>query len=181
MVKCPRCGYENSSSAVYCDNCAYLLSDSEGKKISMVKRESSWNIGIGKKIVIVLGIIVIGYLLFSVVYNNTQPSTQESLNVISDDGSHLQTSSYPYVAIIKYEGSWYAEMGDPNYLVKESGEGKGQFTLDCAAWERVSLDVQKQDYGDGELKVQLKRNDEVVAENSTTDPNGRIVINYNYD
>lgn len=49
MVKCPRCGYENSPNAVYCDNCAYLLSDSEGNKINMVKRESSWNMGIGKK------------------------------------------------------------------------------------------------------------------------------------
>ena len=55
MVKCPRCGYENSTTAVYCDNCAFLLSDSDGKKIDMIKRESSWNIGIAKKIVIVLG------------------------------------------------------------------------------------------------------------------------------
>ena len=180
MVKCPRCGYENSSSAVYCDNCAYLLSDSQGKLIKNSKRKSSWNIGIGKKIVIVLGIIVIAFLLFSFVYNNTQPSEQDSLNVITDDGSNHQTSSYPYKAIIKYEGSWYAEMGDPNYLVKESGYGSKTFTLDCAAWERISLDVQKQDYGESELKVQLLRNGEVVAENSTTTANGRIVINYNY-
>ena len=180
MVKCPRCGYENSSSAVYCDNCAYLLSDSDGKRIKNAKRESSWNMGLGKKIVIVLGIIVIAFLLFSFVYNNTQPSNQESLNVITDDGSHMQTSSYPYQAKIVYEGSWYAEMGDPNYLVKEADYGTKSFTLDCAAWERICLDVQKQDWGEGELKVQLIRNGEVVAENSTTDPNGRIVINYNY-
>ena len=67
MVKCPRCGYENSASAVYCDNCAYLLSDQDGNKVKLNKRESSWNIGIGKKIVIVLGIIVIAFLLFSFV------------------------------------------------------------------------------------------------------------------
>ena len=180
MVKCPRCGYENSSTAVYCDNCAYLLSDSEGKRVQMVKREKSWNIGIAKKIVLVLGIIIVTFLLFSFVYNNTQPSDQDSLNVIGDDGSNLQTSSYPYSAKISYEGSWYAEMGDPNYLVKEAGEGSNVFTLDCAAWERISLDVQKQDYGEGELKVQLLKNGEVVAENSTTQSNGRIVINYNY-
>lgn len=180
MVKCPRCGCENSSSAVYCDNCAYLLSDSDGKRINNVKRESSWNMGFGKKIVIVFGIIVIAFLLFSFVYNNTQPSNQESLNVITDDGSHMQTSSYPYEAKIEYEGSWFAEMGDPNYLVKETGYGSNSFTLDCAAWERICLDVQKQDYGEGALKVQLLRNGEVVAENSTTEPNGRIVINYNY-
>ena len=180
MVKCPRCGYENSSTAVYCDNCAYRLSDSDGKRINNVRRESSWNMGIGKKIVIVLGIIVITFLLFSFVYDNTQPSPQESLNVVTDDGSHHQTSSYPYVVLIKYEGSWYAEMGDPNYLLKESGYGTNSFSLDCAGWERVCVDVQKQDYGEGELKVQLLRSGEVVAENSTTQANGRIVINYNY-
>ncbi len=180
MVKCPRCGYKNASTAVYCDNCAYLLADSDGTKIKNSKRDRSWGIGIAKKIVIVLGIIIIMFLLFSFVYNNTQPSSQDSLNVVTDDGSNHQTSSYPYQAVIQYEGSWYAEMGDPNYLVKESGEGTKSFTLDCAGWERVCLDVQKQDYGEGELKVQLKRNDEVVAENSTTDSLGRIVINYNY-
>ena len=180
MVKCPRCGYENSPSAVYCDNCAYRLADSDGKRVNMIRRENSWNMGIAKKIVIVLGIIIITFLLFSVVYNNTQPTDQESLNVITDDGSHLQTSSYPYQASIKYDGSWYAEMGDPNYLVTEADYGSKTFTLDCAAWERISLDVQKQDWGEGELKVQLIRNGEVVAENSTADPNGRVVINYNY-
>ena len=180
MVKCPRCGYENSSSAVYCDNCAYLLADSDGKRINNVRRDRSWNMGIAKKIVIVIGIIVITFLLFSFVYNTTQPTNQESLNVISDDGSHMQTSSYPYEAVIQYEGSWNAEMGDPNYLVKESGYGPKTFTLDCAAWERIALDVKKDDWGEGELKVQLVRNGEVVAENSTTNATGRIVINYNY-
>ncbi len=180
MVKCPRCGYENSSSAVYCDNCAYLLSDSDGNKITLNRRKSSWNMGIAKKIVIVMGIIVVALLLFSFVYNITQPSHDESLNVITDDGSVHQTASYPYKAVIQYEGSWYAEMGDPNYLVKESGYGPKTYTLDCAAWERVAIDAQKQDYSEGEFKVQLLKNGEVVAEESTTNATGHIVINYNY-
>lgn len=180
MVKCPRCGYDNSPSAVYCDNCAYLLSDSQGKKIKMVKREKSWNMGIAKKIAIVLGIIIVGYLLFSVVYNNTQPTEQESLNVITDDGSHLQSSSYPYKAKISYEGSWFAEMGDPNYLVKEEGDGTKTIILDCAPWERVCINAQKEDYGEGELKVQLLRDDQVVAENTSSNATGNVVINYNY-
>lgn len=180
MVKCPRCGYENPSSSIYCDNCAYLLADSNGKRINNARRESSWNMGLGKKIVIVLGIIVIAFLLFSFVYNNTQPSYQESLNVITDDGSNYQTSSYPYKAVIKYEGSWYAEMGDPNYLVKESGYGSKTYTLDCAAWDRIAIDVQKQDWGEGELTVQLLKNGEVVEEKSTTNYTGHLVINYNY-
>lgn len=180
MVKCPRCGYENSSTSVYCDNCAYLLSDSNGNKITMNRREKSWNMGLGKKIVIVLGIIVIAFLLFSFVYDNTQPSSEDSLNLVTDDGSSHQTSSYPYKAVIHYEGSWYAEMGDPNYLVKKSDHGPKSYTLDCASWDRVAIDVQKYDYGEGELKVQLLRNGEVVAENSTTNVTGRVVINYNY-
>ena len=179
MVKCPRCGYENATTAIYCDNCAYLLADSDGKKIKNSKRKRSWNMGLGKKIVIVLGIIVIALLLFSFINNNSQPSNNDSLNLVTDDGSHHQTSSYPYDVVIKYEGDWYAEMGDPNYLQKESDYGNMVCTLDCASWEKIHVEVQKQDYGNGELKVQLLRNGEVVVENSTTDELGKIVIDYN--
>ena len=59
MVKCPRCGYENPDSAVYCYNCDYRLSDESGKRISFTKRENSWNMSLGKKIVIVLGIVIV--------------------------------------------------------------------------------------------------------------------------
>ncbi|WP_288267468.1 hypothetical protein [uncultured Methanobrevibacter sp.] len=118
--------------------------------------------------------------MFSFIYNNTQPSYQDSLNVITDDGSNLQSSSYPYKAVIIYEGSWYAEMGDPNYLVKESGYGNKSFVLDCAAWDRIAIDAQKQDYGSGELTVQLVKNGEVVEEKSSTNVTGHLVINYNY-
>jgi hypothetical protein len=145
-----------------------------------VKREKSWNMGIAKKIVIVLAVIVVAYFLFSFVYNNTQPNEQDSLNIIGDDGSHLQSSSYPYKAKISYEGSWFAEMGDPNYLVKEEADGTKTFTLDCAPWERVCVNAQKEDYGEGELKVQLIKDGQVVAENSTSDAVGQVVINYNY-
>ena len=179
MVKCPRCGYENAASSKYCDNCAYLLTDQNGKRINNNQR-SSWNIGIAKKIVIVLGIVVIALLLFSFIYNNTQPSSEESLNVITDNGSVDHSSSYPYVAVIKYDGSWYARMGDPNYLSEQVGSGEKRFSLDCASWERVSINAQKQDYGEGNLTVQLLRNGKVVAENSTTGTSGSISIHYNY-
>ena len=118
MVKCPRCGYENSTAAVYCDNCAYLLADDDGKRINNSKRESSWNMGLGKKIVIVLGIIVIAFLLFSFVYNNTQPSTQDSLNLVTDDGSHHQSSSFPYKAVIKYKGNNYYNKATKKIKIK---------------------------------------------------------------
>ena len=179
MVKCPRCGYENSTAAMYCDNCAYLLADSDGNKIKNSKREGSWNMGLGKKIVIVLGIIVVAFLLFSFIYNNSQPTAEESLNLVTDDGSHHQTSSYPYDVVIKYDGSWYGEMGDPNYLLKESKYGNRVVTLDCASWEKIHVHVQKQDYSYDELKVQLLRNGEVVVENTTTDQLGSVEINYN--
>lgn len=180
MVKCPRCGYENASSSVYCDNCAYLLSDKNGSRIGNSQKPSRWDIGIAKKIVIVLGIIVIALLLFSFVYNNSQPSQNDTLNVIYDDGSHHQSSTYPFKAVIKYDGNWYAEMGDPNYLEKKADHGPKTYTLDCAAWDRIAIDVQKQDWGEGELKVQLLKNGEVVEEKSTTNVTGHLVINYNY-
>ena len=180
MVKCPRCGYENSSDTVYCNNCAYRLSDADGKRISYTKRQKSWKMGLGKKIVIVLGIIVIAFLLFSFVYNNSQPTKDESLNVISDDGSIPKSSSYPYTAVIKYEGSWSAQMGNPNYLETKTDYGTKSYVLDCASWDRVAIDAQKDDYGEGELKIELLRNGKVIAENSTNSTYGSVIINYNY-
>lgn len=179
MVKCPRCGYENSSTAVYCDKCAYLLVDSEGNRINNSPRISSWNINIAKKIVIVLGVIVIAMLLFSFIYSNTQLSHEDSLNLITDNGTVHKTASYPYKAVIGYEGSWGAKIGNPNYLVSEDGYGTKSFVLDCAAWDRVSISAQKYDYGEGELHVKLLRNGKVVAENSTTNVTGAVVVNYN--
>ncbi len=177
MVKCPRCGYENSSSSLYCDNCAYLLADHNNKKN---KRTSSWNMGTAKKIVIVLGIIVVALLLFSFIYNNSQPSNEDSLNVITDDGSYRQSSSHPYKAVIEYNGSWYAKMGDPNYLVEKSSYGTGSYSLDCSSWDRVSITAQKQDYGGGNLTIKLLSNGDVVAENSTSENFKNVEINYNY-
>ena len=178
MVKCPRCGYENSSSSTYCDNCAFLLTDVNGKKISHNKRTKGWNVGLGKKIIIVLGIVVIAFLLFSFAYNNSQPSKNETLNVIYDDGSHHQSSSYPYKAVISYEGNWYAKMGDPNYLIEKTGSGTNTISLDCAAWDDVKIEAQKYG-GEGELKIQILRNGKVVAENSTT--NGASGVSLFYD
>ena len=180
MVKCPRCGYKNPASSVYCRNCAYRLEDSDGNRINNTKRETSWNMGTGKKIVLVLSIIVIAFLLFNMIYNFTQPTHKEALNVITDDGSYHQSSSYPYKAVIEYNGSWYAEMGNPNYLVKDVGYGTKIVTLDCAAWDRVTINAQKQDYGSGELKIQLLKNGEVVEEKSTTNTTGKLIIEYNY-
>ena len=71
MVKCPRCGYENPSTSVYCNNCNYLLKDPNGE--SNKKRVGGWNMGMGKKIVLVLGIVVVAFLLFSFIHNNSQP------------------------------------------------------------------------------------------------------------
>ena len=178
MVKCPRCGFENATSSIYCDNCGYILTSSinnAGKK----SNRKRWNVGIAKKIVIVLGIIVIALLLFSFIYNNSQPAHNDTLNVIYDDGSQHQSSTYPFKAVIKYDGNWYAKMGNPYYLVEKSGAGEKTYSLDCAAWDDVQIDAVRYG-GTGELQIQLLRNGKVVAENSTTQPNGRIIINYNY-
>lgn len=180
MVKCPRCGYDNAYDAVYCDNCAYFLADTGGRRVSNTRRSSRWNINAVRKVVIVLGFIIIALLVFSFVYNLTQPTHDESLNVIGDDGSISKDSSYPYRAVIKYDGDWYAEMGDPNYIVTKSGQGNQSFGLDCASWDKVVIDAQKQDYGEGPITVQLLRNGEVVAEQTTTNVSGHVIINYNY-
>ena len=174
MVKCPRCGFENATSSIYCDNCGYILTgsiDNAGKK----SNRKRWNVGIAKKIVIVLGIIVIALLLFSFIYNNSQPTHNDTLNVIYDDGSQHQSSTYPFKAVIKYDGNWYAKMGNPNYLVEKSGSGEKTYSLDCAAWDDVQIQAQRYG-GTGELQIQLLRNGKVVAENSTTDGTDSVSI-----
>ena len=177
MVRCPRCGYENSPASMYCDNCAYLLTDPHGNRVN--GKAVGWRMGIAKKIFIVLGLIVIALLLFSFISNSTQPDEESSLNVITDNGSLNHTSSYPFVAVIKYNGTWYAKMGDPNYLVERSGTGQDDVTLDCASWDRVYIQAQKDDSGEGEISIELLRNGKVVAKNSTTGT-GKIAISYNY-
>lgn len=179
MVKCPRCGYENSASSTYCDNCAYLLTDQNGNRLNS-RKSKGWGSGVAKKIIIVMFIIVIALLLFSFIYNTTQPDNETSLNVITDDGNNHHVSSYPYTAVVEYDGYWYGKMGDPNYLVEQSGSGRGKMLLDCAAWERVHIEAQKQDSNDGPLTIKLYKNDQVVAENSTTAVGGSVSINYNY-
>lgn len=177
MVKCPRCGYENPSASLYCKNCDYLLNDP--LKEDSNRKAGSWKMGLGKKIILVLGIIIIAFLLFSFVYNHSQSEKKDTLNIVGDNGSTYQSSTYPYSVNISYEGSWYAEMGDPNYLMKKSSSGNGHYVLDCASWDEISVSVQKQDYSDGVLNVQLIRNGRVVAENSTTDELGSVTLSYN--
>ena len=47
MVKCPRCGYENATTSVYCDNCAYLLSEDNAKVVRTSNKTKRWNVGRG--------------------------------------------------------------------------------------------------------------------------------------
>ena len=122
-----------------------------------------------------MGIIVIALLLFSFIYNNSQPTHNDTLNVIYDDGSQHQSSTYPFKAVIKYDGNWYAKMGNPNYLVEKSGSGEKTYYLDCAAWDDVRIQAQRYG-GTGELQIQLLRNGKVVAENSTTDGTDSVSI-----
>ena len=58
MVKCPRCGYENNDISVYCENCTYPIKNPQTAN-SNNKKDNGWNISTGKKIAIVLGIVVI--------------------------------------------------------------------------------------------------------------------------
>ena len=173
MVKCPRCGYDNVSSSTYCVNCSYILKGSPtGQK------KGGWNMGTGKKIALIVGIIVIAFLLFSIIYNVTQPTKEETLNVIEADKNVQEGSSTPYQVKIIYSGRWYAKFGDPNYLQEKSGSGDIVISLDNAAWDKIYVNVQKYDSSSENLTVQILRNGEVVAENSTTNPTGGVTISY---
>ncbi len=173
MVKCPRCGHDNLSSTTYCENCSYILKGSPtGQK------KGGWKLGTVKKIALIIGIIAIALILFSVIYNFTQPSNEESLNVVVADSNVQEGSSHPYEVKVLYDGTWYSKSGEPSSLQEQSNQGNHTFNLDCAAWDKVYVLAEKTDGASGIMKVQLIRNGEVVAENSTTEGTNQITINY---
>lgn len=176
MVKCPRCGYENDTTDIYCRNCTYPLQDPNTNYRGKRKRDSSWNIGTGKKIIIVVGIVVIAFLLFSMIYNMSQPSPQNSLNVVTDNDTTIDSESYPYQVNISTNGSWVGRAGLANHTSDISGSGSELIRLNCPAWEKVSVSVEK-DSSYLPLTVQLLRNGRVIAENTTSTPGGSIVLN----
>ena len=123
---------------------------------------------------------IIALLLFSFIYNSTQPDNKSSLNVISADEKVQEGSNYPYQAHIIYNGTWSGKVGDPNYIREVSGRGDESYNLDCAPWDKVTMVIEKSDGSSNELKIELLKNGNVVAENSTTSSTGSVVINYNY-
>ena len=124
--------------------------------------------------------MVIALLLFSFIYNSTQLDNKSSLNVISADEKVQEGSNYPYQAHIIYNGTWSGKVGDPNYIREVSGRGDESYNLDCAPWDKVTMVIEKSDGSSNELKIELLKNGNVVAENSTTSSTGSVVINYNY-
>ena len=171
MVKCPRCGYDNLSSTQYCVNCSYALNDS-----SIRKNKNEWKMGTAKKIALIIGIIAIALILFSVIYTFTQPSKEESLNVIEADSNVQESSPHPYELKIIYDGSWFSKSGHPSYPQENTGNGTKVIKLNCASWDTVYVYVEKSEDSTQNMKVQLLRNGEVVAENSTT--SGQISFAY---
>ena len=173
MVKCPRCGYDNNSSSTYCANCSYILSGSPTGKSN-----KGWNLKTRNKIIIVFGIFVILFLVFSIVYEYSQPGNEETLNVIEADQNVQTGTAYPYQVRITYDGSWSGRVGNPEYLQQVSGFGDDTISLDCVSWDEVYVNIGKTDYSSFNLTVQLLRDGEVVAENSTNSTTGDIVLSY---
>lgn len=163
MVKCPRCGHENTVSTTYCEECSYILNGSPtGQK------KGEWHMGTAKKIALIIAIVAIALVLFSVIYNHTQPTEKESLNVIEADSNVQESSSTPYQLKIIYGGDWYSNSGHSSYPQNSTGHGTQVLKLDCAAWDTVSVFVEKTDGSAENMTVQLLRSGEVVAENSTS-------------
>lgn len=176
MVKCPRCGYENDTTDIYCRNCTYPLQDPNTNYRTKRKRDSSWNISTGKKVILVVGIIVISLLLFSVVYNMTQPTPQNSLNVVTYDGSTLDSEDYPYQINIITNGSWEGKVGNTKNSNHISGTGSKMIRIHYPSWEDIVVSIEK-DYSSSPLTVQLIKNDRVIAENSTSTPGATVSLN----
>ncbi len=176
MVKCPRCGYENYSDSVYCENCMYPLKSQKEKNNPRRDNDDGWHLSTVKKVLIVIGIIVLAYLSFSIIYEVSQPSPESSLNVVTTNNSDQQSSTRPYQVNITYNGSWAGQMGESSSLVDKSGKGDDLIKLTCAGWDNVTVQVEKLDSSSKPLTVQLLKNGRIIQENTTTEPNGEVVI-----
>lgn len=176
MVKCPRCGYENDTTDIYCRNCTYPLQDSNTYYGTKRKRNSSWNIGTGKKIILIVGIIVIAFLLFSIIYSMTQPSLESSLNVVTNNNTVLDSETNPYQVNITTSGSWEGRVGDGRYDNYINGVGNKLLKVSSPSWEDITVSITN-DYSDTPLKVQLLKNGRVIAENTTSTPGKTITLN----
>ena len=176
MVKCRRCGYENYSDNVYCENCMYPLKSQKEMNKPKKKRDSGWHISTFKKVVIVIGIIFLAYLSFSIIYEVSQPSPESSLNVITTNSSDQQSSTRPYQVNIIYNGSWTGEMGKAGTPVDKSGTGDELIRLSCAGWDNVTVKIAKLEDNSEPLKVQLLKNGKVIREDTTTEPQGEVIL-----
>lgn len=176
MVKCPRCGENNNDNTKYCINCSYPLSETNQP---LRGENKGWNMGLSKKIVIVLGIVIIALLLFSIIHNATIPDQESSLNIVTANESNHESSYRPYQVVINYNGSWYGQVGDANNLQDVSGTGDETIRLDCASWDRVSVDIRKNDYSSRNIEVHLLKDGREVVANETTEPNGGVSLTDN--
>ena len=131
--------------------------------------------GTAKKIAVIIGIIAVALILFSVIYNYTQPTHEESLNVVVADSNVQEGSAHPYELRVIYSGDWYFRGGIADYPQEQSGSGNQTIRLEAAAWDHVYALVERDDSSDN-ITVQLLRNGDVVAENSTT--SNQVTLSY---
>lgn len=175
-MKCQRCGYENNDSSKFCINCTYPL-NTEHSNNNKIDRKSRWSkLSMGRKVFIVLGIIIIALLLFSIIESISAPNENSSLNLVTTNQSSYDSSYHPFQVKVIYNGSWYGDAGTEKYTYEYSDVGDDLIRLDSSPWDDVSVNIHKNDYTSKKLTVQLIKDGEVIGENSTTKPNGNVIL-----
>lgn len=181
MVKCPRCGYENSRNSKYCVNCTFLLKKPENKDEKKGTLNSWKHMNKFRKLAIVLTIFLIFFIACSLIYTISYVSNDKSLNIATSNDSDQKKSSTPYVVNIYYNGSWEATMGSVKNPETFSGDHNYSKRLDCVAWDHIKISVSKTDENNYPLKVKVFRDGQVIFEQTTTDTNGKIFYELNKD
>lgn len=177
MVKCPRCGYENNSTSRFCVNCTYPIKNSNSK--GKLENRSKWErLGAGKKITIVLGIVIIALLLFSLINILTAPDSKSSFNLVTSNQSNGDVPTEPFQVKVIYNGSWSGKFGNVNSPVYHSGSGEKSYRLDAAGWDNVMAEVYKNTVSSDKLTVQIIKNGKVVKENSTTGTQNGVTLEF---
>ncbi|MCC7554056.1 MAG: hypothetical protein KO202_06180 [Methanobacteriaceae archaeon] len=176
MVRCPRCTYENDDKSKYCLDCKYPL-DSNKKVKKRNDIFSKWeNFSQGKKIIFAVFLLLIIVFTFNLIYTLSMNLNAHDSEIITTNKSSLVQSTNPFQVKVIYNGSWYGEMGIVDNSFSKSGSGNELIFIHGGPWENVTATVYKNDESDKNLTVQIIKDQQVIMENSTNKPNGKVSL-----
>ncbi|WP_409199910.1 hypothetical protein [Methanobrevibacter sp. DSM 116169] len=134
-------------------------------------------------ILIIAAIISIGAYGYGFLNSDLTQSTNENVNTSQDIKNTTNNSTKnttdeneDYKIVIDYDGPFTAGYGSANAHDDVTSSGHREYDLGKTTY--VDVGVKKSDSSNNELKVTIYKGNTIVKEDSTSEPNGEIVLHY---